>query len=340
MKFKEKIRIVFISRRPRKFGNFSLEIYFKNIIQELSKENLEIKKITLPFTSDGIFNRLFNIIFCFFIQGDLYHLTGDINYVSLLLPKRKTITTIPDCARAASLNGLRKKLYIFLWLKIPVFKSKIITTISQFSKDEIIKYTKCKDNKVEILPVSLNPIFKRKEKLFNENKPRILQIGTQVNKNVERVIEAISDVPCLFVIVGKLSEEVINKLKFFNIQYLNFFNLTDDELKEQYEMCDIVTFVSTIEGFGVPIIEANAIGRVVITSSISSMPEVANDSALFVDPYSVKSIRLGILEVLNDYKLREKLISNGFENSKKYDNKLIAFSHLDLYYKIFFNQGK
>jgi len=80
-----------------------------------------------------------------------------------------------------------------------------------------------------------------------------------------------------------------------------------------------------------PIIEAQAVGRVVITSNISSMPEVAGEAACLVDPYSVDSIRNGFIKLIQDEAYRNELISKGFINSKRFDGQLIANKYLDIY---------
>ena len=101
-----------------------------------------------------------------------------------------------------------------------------------------------------------------------------------------------------------------------------------------YEEADIVTLMSTLEGFGMPIVEAQAVGRVVVTSNVSSMPEVAGDGACLVDPLDVSAIRAGIRKVIDDDGYREDLVRRGFENVKRFDPERIAQQYLDLYRRI------
>jgi glycosyltransferase involved in cell wall biosynthesis len=89
--------------------------------------------------------------------------------------------------------------------------------------------------------------------------------------------------------------------------------------------------VSTYEGFGLPIIEAQAIGRPVITSNIPPMDEVAGDAALKVDPYDVSAIRTAILKLCADRVLQEELILQGLENVKQYRAPDIAEKYAQLY---------
>ncbi len=86
----------------------------------------------------------------------------------------------------------------------------------------------------------------------------------------------------------------------------------------------MLVFVSTYEGFGLPILEAQAMGRPVVTSNIMSMPEVAGDGACLVDPCDVTILHQVLLRVINDSSYRNTLVRNGFENVKRFRSKKIA----------------
>ena len=96
----------------------------------------------------------------------------------------------------------------------------------------------------------------------------------------------------------------------------------------------MLSFVSTYEGFGLPIIEAQACGRVVLTSNIASMPEIAKDGALLVTPMDVNDIKNGFNQLINNSKLRDELISKGLENVKRFEPKKIANQYKNLYNSI------
>src|SRR5690606_13296776 len=97
---------------------------------------------------------------------------------------------------------------------------------------------------------------------------------------------------------------------------------------------DIILFPSIYEGFGLPITEGNKAGRVVITSNISPMKDIAGDAACLVDPFDVLSIRNGLLKVMEDDVYRERLIKNGFENVKRFDAEFISDQYLAIYQKV------
>ena len=94
-------------------------------------------------------------------------------------------------------------------------------------------------------------------------------------------------------------------------------------------------FASTYEGFGMPLIEAQSVGTLVLTSNISSMPEVAGDNtAMLVNPFDVDSIRDGLQRILSDAAFRESCIANGYENVKRFDPVVISNMYYELYKQI------
>ena len=95
-----------------------------------------------------------------------------------------------------------------------------------------------------------------------------------------------------------------------------------------------MTFVSTYEGFGLPIIEANTVGRAVIAGNVSSMPEVAGDGALLVDPTDISAIRAGIKRIIEDPEFRTELIERGQQNARRFDPDTIAAQYLSIYREV------
>jgi glycosyltransferase involved in cell wall biosynthesis len=162
----------------------------------------------------------------------------------------------------------------------------------------------------------------------------LLQIGTAHNKNIVNVAKALSGIPCHLRIIGKLSEELISKLLACDIDYSSASNVSDQDIINEYIKCDVLIFASTYEGFGMPIVEANAVGRPVITSNLLSMPEVAGDAACLVDPYDVHDIRRGVLRVLSDDTYRNDLIMNGIKNALRFRSQQIANQYAQLYREI------
>jgi glycosyltransferase involved in cell wall biosynthesis len=181
--------------------------------------------------------------------------------------------------------------------------------------------------------VAISQRFTRSDKPFNKEKPVILHVGTAPNKNLSGLITALKGLRCQLHIIGKQEETYIQQLKENGIDYVYQSGLSDEEMLQKYRDADIMAFASTYEGFGMPILEAQATGRVVVTSNVSSMPEVAGGAACLVDPFDTNSIRNGIQKVIEDDRYRDELIAKGFENIKRYDPELIARQYLALYKK-------
>ena len=96
----------------------------------------------------------------------------------------------------------------------------------------------------------------------------------------------------------------------------------------------MVAFVSTFEGFGMPIVEAQRVGRAVLTSTVASMPEVAGGAACLVDPFDPLAIRAGVLRILGDADYRRRLVEQGFENAKRFEPQVIADTYAQIYREI------
>jgi glycosyltransferase involved in cell wall biosynthesis len=267
-------------------------------------------------------------------QGDVNHVTGDITFAAILLKKRKTVVTILDCIDVDTRKGIGGWLYRKLWFEWPVARSQFVTTISEASKRDIVRLTGCSPEKVVVTGVAISTRYKREDRDFNMACPTILQIGTASNKNIERLAAALEMIPCRLIVVGELSESQQHALTKHSIEFENHLRLSDDELLLKYIQCDIVAFVSTFEGFGMPILEGNAVGRVVVTSNCTSMPEVAGDAACLVDPTSIESIRCGFQRVISDCSYRESLIAAGYENAKRFNAEAIAHKYLAIYQQI------
>jgi glycosyltransferase involved in cell wall biosynthesis len=94
--------------------------------------------------------------------------------------------------------------------------------------------------------------------------------------------------------------------------------VSDEDLNQLVGAALANVYTSTFEGFGIPIVEAFQSGVPVITSNVTSMPEVAGDAALLVDPYDINSMQNAMTKLVNDEKLRSKLIEKGHVRSSKF----------------------
>lgn len=323
-------KITYFLRKRRKGANYSVEQIFDDLANHFS-ENYQVEQKVLPYVSSGVFKRFANILSATYSQGNVNHVTGDINYVALLLKKRKTVSTILDLGILHRTKGLKRRILLTIWFKWPVHRSKWVTVISEATKQDLLNNVKCNPDKIKVIYVPISQSFKRVDKEFNNDNPTIMQIGGAPNKNLKGLIAAIKGIKCQLLIIGKISAENQQSLEEANIIYVNKVGIPFEEVIESYIAADILFFASTFEGFGMPILEAQAVGRPVITSNILSMPEVGGDAAIYVDPLDVNAIRSAILSLISNESLRNDLISKGFENVKRFDADYIAGQYDALY---------
>ncbi len=323
------MRVVFFQRKPRT-SNFSIENLFDTVRRELPL-NIKWEVNTVSFFSNGFFPRLAIAVQAAFAQGDVNHVTGDINFAAILLHKRRTLLTIHDLAFMNHPHPLVRWILKWFWIKLPVYRAEVISTISEASKSELLKYVSIDSHRIRVIynPVSSDFCFRSGH--FNKNEPVILQVGTKFNKNVHRLVRALKGIPCRLNIIGELNESLKLELKVSQISYTVRTNLSQNEIVEIYEEADVVAFMSTVEGFGLPILEAQATGRVVITSNVSSMPEVAGEGAHLVNPFDEESMREGILKVINDDTYRNELIKKGLVNIRRFEPGEIARQYAEIY---------
>lgn len=323
--------VSFYYRKPN-VAHKSIELIFSCIAEALRPQTLIHEKIS-PFPSLGFLQRCKAVMWAHGQRNtsDVHHVTGDIHFLVLGLPGKKTILTIHDLSFLKKGNWLSRFVLWLFWVYLPVWWVKQVTCVSDATKRDILKYTSCDAGKVMVIPNFVKSEFKRTDKIFNKLTPVILQIGTAYNKNIERLAKAVKNIPCHVRIIGRLSQSQLHALQQNNVQFSNAFDLKDEELVGEYEKCDILSFCSTMEGFGLPIIEAQTVGRVIITGNISSMPEVAGDAACFVDPWDILSITAGIQRVINDNGYRQDLIEKGFRNAKKFDIVEVSQKYGELY---------
>lgn len=321
--------VLFVGRKP--LESVSIERVFEQIAKDLPRERFETAIQTMPY-GNSVLDILKNLIFFSPKPADIYHITGQVHYMALRLPKDNTVLTFHDLIFLHRRTGLRRYILKKLFLDLPLSRLDFVTAISQSTKDEIIKYTKCDPAKVRVI---LNPIFDGVEsepvKLFDEKCPLILQIGTAANKNVPNLIKALSGIECKLRIIGRVDTNINAALAETDIKVENVPAVDATGMVEEYRNADIIAFCSTYEGFGLPIIESHAMRKPVITSDISPMRDIAGNGACLVDPNDVSSIKNGILKLINDSHYREELIENGARNVLRFDAKKTAMQYADIY---------
>lgn len=317
-----------------KLVGFSIQTVFTTLINQISKYHITRESyLVSPYAN--IIAILRNLIYATKCQksGEINHITGDAHYLLYILNKRRTIITVHDIMYYRYLHGIKKWFWKLFYI-YPLKKAAHVIFISEHSKKEVLDIINLPNHKISVIPDPVSPNYNFTEKDFDYKFPRILHIGTNKRKNLHNTIYALHGIKCHLRIVGKLKEDTISLLEKYHIDYSNVYNLNEYEIIEEYKNADIINFPSTYEGFGMPIIEGQTIGRVVITSAISPMKEVAGDGAILVNPFSIESIRDGYQKIINDKELRKKLIECGKVNASKYTVEKIAEQYIQIYENI------
>jgi len=324
------MEVHFFERKPTE-GQVSIEKLFSHLYIQLEDKKVNFKVIKNPFSLIHFWKALW-----FFKQqqGDVNHITGDIHWACLLLDRNKTILTIHDLVGLYQYKGFKRWLYYILWVYLPIKKLKYITVISNKTKDEVLKYIPSAKDKIHVISNFVTvPILENNEIHFHE-KIKILIVGTRTNKNIERILQALINLEVQITIIGELEESHKNLVKENNLSINNLNNISDKELIEKYYEADILLFPSLYEGFGLPILEAQAQNCCVITSNISPMKEISSDGAILVNPFSVEEIRNAVIKLVNSEEDRRDLVKKGKENVIKYSPEKLSEQYINLYNQI------
>lgn len=217
--------------------------------------------------------------------------------------------------------------------------SDLIVTVSYATKSDIIQTFDCSENKILVAPnaaansyqtLSEDEQIEFRSKHTN-GKPYFVYVGSiHPRKNVKRIFEAFEHFKNTYqtdhqlVMIGRMAWQYGEEKS-----YLETMRYRSEVLMIPHSQPEIISkwlassvallLVSHYEGFGVPIIEAQASGTAVITSAISSMPEVAGDGALIVDHMNVNDISHAMHTLSSNDHIRDEIIVKGFENQKKYN---------------------
>lgn len=222
------------------------------------------------------------------------------------------------------------------WTKYSAKQAKKIFTISNFSRDDIIKTYKKRPSDVISTPLGVRETENLEHKTenmdelnkkFGISKPYVLFVGTiQPRKNIAKLIEAFSllkNTNTNLVIVGKkgwLWEEILAAPEKFKIadrvKFLDF--VRNEDLPSLYKNAECFVLPSLYEGFGLPVLEAMKFGCPTVISNVSSLPEVGGDAAIYFDPLSVNDMAEKIELVIQDSKLRAEMTEKGYNQVKKF----------------------
>lgn len=217
------------------------------------------------------------------------------------------------------------RLYYDYIIKNLLKNVKIIFTDSEASKQKIHDWSNFPDNKIISVKLGVDDFFSVSGRIYEPGFPYVLYIGNRrKHKNLPRILEAFAkaklDTGIKLVLSGEPDRETLKLAETFRItQRVTFAGFIADEmLPDYYRGAQILLLPSLEEGFGLPILEAMACGVPVITSNCSSMPEVAGDAALLVDPLQIEEISNAIERIIYDSRLKNNLVMKGKQRAKEF----------------------
>ena len=251
-----------------------------------------------------------------------------------------------------------KAKYLEYIMKKGVEKANKIIAVSQSTKKDIINILGIDKDKIRVIYEASNFVMysQQNNNMPNEEiiekyaikKPYFLYVGEKrPHKNIEGLIEAFAifkekydQWDTSLVIAGKQYsgyQDYIKKAEKLGVIDLLIFTgfIPNEHLKPIYTQAEALLFVSFYEGFGIPILEAMECGIPVITSNISSMPEVAGDAALLVDPGNIQKIASKMNELMKSDSLKKQMIEKGLKRNRQFSWKSTARETLQVYEEIY-----
>jgi glycosyltransferase involved in cell wall biosynthesis len=328
------VKVVQFHRKPFP-GQYSIEGLFNTVRAHMHSCGLMVERQELPFFSRGVLPRMRNMYWARRRQGDINHITGDVHFLALGLDPARTILTIHDLEILNYCRGIRRELLKIFWYNWPLKHAAVVTVISETTKRSLVAQCDIEEHRVVVIPNAVSQTYRPHFKPFDATRPRILHIGTKPHKNLTRLIAAVAGTNCHLHVIGPLTENDRRDLDRHRVEYTNDVGFSESQLYQAYCEADLVSLVSTAEGFGLPIVEAQWVERPVLTSNCSSMPEVAGMGACLVDPFDVESIRRGFRQICDDESYRNDIIRAGRENRQRFSIDSVTSAYTAVYQKVF-----
>lgn len=257
-------------------------------------------------------------------KADLYVLPG---YIPPFFSVSNYVFTIHDLNhidRDENSSFLKRLFYNFV-IKSGCFSARYVLTVSEFSRKRIIEWSGVSPEKVINVGNGVDDSFHLAVQPYLPGYSYLLCVSNRkLHKNEPRIIRAFSSAniseSIKLVMTGYPSEELSTLINEYQLSERVVFigKVQEERLPSLYKGSLCLVFPSLYEGFGLPVVEAMACGIPVLTSNTTSLPEVAGDAAILVNPESVDEIKTGIEKLISDQALRANLIAKGLERAKRF----------------------
>lgn len=277
--------------------------------------------------------------------------------IAPLLYKGKSIINIHDLCFVVNPQWYSftfRTLYNFIIPRLARSATKVITN-SNNSKNDLLQFCQLDSNKVSMVYWAVDETFQKhlpkdRSKLY-EKEDYILYVGSlEPRKNITTLVEAYEqlrkanpDIKTKLVMIGgenPLFADVRLKIKSFKEDVIFKGFIDDATLINYYQNATVVAYPSLYEGFGLPPLEAMASGTPVVTSLVSSIPEVVGDAALLVSPYGAEQLTNSLAMIIRNKNLQRKMIDRGLKQIQNFNWSRVARNVLSIYYEVYHNKNE
>jgi glycosyltransferase involved in cell wall biosynthesis len=282
-------------------------------------------------------------------RPDLYHSPNYILPAALRCP---SVVTVHDLAFFdRSVHRLRSHLYLSVLATLAIKRATRIICVSEYTARQLAARCPGTANRVRVIGEGIDRRFRPQPELaiqrfrrrFGLVDPYVLFVGTvEPRKNVARLIESFSAAvrghafPHRLVIAGGrgwMNREVQRAYDDSPVRDRIYFTgyLPEDQLAAAYSGADVFAYPSLHEGYGLPPLEAMACGTAVLTSNVTSIPEVVGDAALMVDPRATTSMTDALMSLLRSRTLREEFVAAGLARARQFSWQNVASRTIEVY---------
>ena len=339
--------------------NFQLNLFYQPSVKNWLRGNLSASEqlqnypythcLPIPTTLSNLLTKFPNPALAYFEKylqyPDIIHGTDHIVY-----PCQKSfkVMTIHD------LTFIKYPEYVPLIVKTYTERIKrclkwtdLIITMAETTKEDIVHYLQVNPHKIWVIPLASRYSVQENLKIPNtDEQPYILFVGTfEPRKNIKTLVLAFDylkkkfDLPHRLVLIGKKGWGYESILKCIensaykkDIYHLNY--LADELVAQFYQQAEVFVYPSFYEGFGLPVLEAMNLGTPVITSNVSSLPEVVDSAAITINPQDFIELAEAIFKVLSNDNLRKQLILDGRTRAQSFSWEKTAKQTLEAYYSL------
>lgn len=291
------------------------------------------------------------------VAGERLDLLHSTSYVQPLLCPARSVVTMLDLSFLRMPQSFNRwnRVYLSTMARLSAHRCHRILTISESTRQDVLRYMGVPAGKVEVTYLGVDAVFRpvedrallerfRAERHLPER--FLLYVGTlEPRKNVERLVEAYARlqrehrIPHKLVLGGAkgwLYDRIFARVHQLGLEEEVVFTsyIPYEELPLWYNCADIFIYPSLYEGFGLPPLEAMACGTAVITSSVSSLPEVVGEAALTVNPLDADALADAVTKVLDDPVLRQRLRGEGPRQAARFSWKETAACTLRAYRRV------